>query len=196
MNIRLATVEDSVQIAEIHKKEINQGFLSELGDAFLAEFYRAIIQSPGGFCVVAEDEERVIGFISGCERIGGFYKFFFKTHTVKALRILLPKVFNVGRVKKIFETLFYPRKEKNMPSAELLTIAVESAYQGKGIARPLFGAFVEEMKRRGVVEFKVLVGESLPRAIAFYEKLGFVFHSKTEIHSQKPSRVYIHKIND
>lgn len=194
INIRLAREGDERIIAGIHRREINKGFLSELGERFLAEFYRAVIQSPGGFCVVAEDKDKVVGFVSGCEGIGGFYKFFLKTHTVKALRVLLPKVFNVGRIKKIFETLFYPRKEKGTPSAELLTIAIESAYQGKGVARPLFNEFIREMRRRNISEFKVLVGESLPRAIAFYEKLGFAFHSTTAIHSKQPSRVYIYKM--
>jgi len=194
--IRLARKEDAGAIARIHKEEINLGFLSELGDAFLTEFYRAIILSPGGFCVVAEDGGKVVGFIAGCESIGKFYKFFFKKHTAKALRILLPKAFNVGRVKKIFETLFYPQKEKDTPPAELLTIAVVSLYHGKGVAGPMFKEFVEEMKRREVIEFKVLVGESLSRAIAFYEKIGFIFHSKTAIHSNKPSKVYVYEIND
>ena len=37
MNITLATKKDATQIAKIHKQEINQGFLSQLGVKFLSK---------------------------------------------------------------------------------------------------------------------------------------------------------------
>lgn len=193
VNIRLATIEDSRQVAGIHHKEITRGFLSELGEEFLEEFYRSIIRSEAGFCVVVKADGNIVGFVSGCTNLDRFYKDFFKKHTLKALRILFPKIFNLKRIKKIIETLFYPKKERTLPKAELLTIAVKSEFHGKGIAEEMFNIFVDEMKRRGVVEFKVLVGECLERAIGFYEKLGFKLHSKTSIHKGETSRIYIYE---
>lgn len=195
MRIRLAKQDEARYIAEIHKKEINQGFLSELGEQFLEEFYGSILWPETGFCVVAEKNGQVIGFVAGCADLNRFYKDFFKRHTLQAIKILLPKVFNFRRLRKIIETLLYPaKKEKTVPSAELLTIAIESEFHGQGIADEMFYMFVGEMKKRGIKKFKVLVGESLPRAIRFYEKIGFIFHSKTSIHKGEISRIYIFEI--
>lgn len=193
--IDLATKEDALKVAEIHVQEIKEGFLSQLGEKFLEEFYRSIIASDSGFCVVARCNDEAVGFVSGCIDINQIYKDFFKKHTLKAIRALFPKIFNLGRVKKIIETLFYPQKEKILPKAELLTIAVKSEFHGQGIAQDIFKEFVNEMKKRGVKEFKVLVGESLERAIKFYEKMGFKFHSKTYIHKGSPSRIYIYNLS-
>ncbi len=194
--IRLAEKRDARIIASIHYREINKGFLAELGENFLEKFYESIIESGTSFCVVAEVDSQIVGFISGCTNINAFYRDFFKSHSMQAIKILFPKILNVRRVKKIIETLLYPRKEKTLSSAELLTIAVRSQFHGKGIAENTFRLFVNEMKNRGVEKFRVVVGESLPRAIRFYEKIGFVFHSNISIHSGEISRVYVYEITD
>jgi len=43
-------------------------------------------------------------------------------------------------------------------------------------------------------QFKVIVGEELKRAIGFYEKMRFEFHSSTSIHKNKSSKIYIYNI--
>jgi len=166
MKISLAKKRDATQIAKIHKQEINQGFLSTLG------------------------------IISGSTNVKKFYKTFFKKYFIPSLIILLPKLFKLSTLKKIFETLKYPSKEKKqkLPEAELLTIAVLNEFHGKRIAVELFKKFIDEMKKRKIKKVKVVVGESLPRAIKFYEKVGFQFHSPISVHKNTPSRVYIYSI--
>jgi len=196
MNISLATKKDATQIAIIHKQEINQGFLSQLGVKFLSKLYKSTMVSPNAFTIVAKDNDKVIGFISGCTNVTKFYHDFFKKYFFQVFFILLPKMFRLSILKKIFETLKYPqqKEEKKLPGAELLTIAILKQYHGRGIAQKMFEKFVEEIKKREISEFKVIVGENLPRAIAFYEKIGFKFHSPISIHTYKPSKVYIYKI--
>jgi len=195
MNICLATKNDALEIAKIHKQEINQGFLSQLGIKFLAKLYEAMILSKESFVVVAKENNQIIGFISGCVNVKNFYKDFLKNHTFSAIIILLPKFFNFVTIKKIFETLKYSkRKEDNLPEAELLVIASKREFHGKGIALKTFECFINEMKKREIEQFKVIVGENLSRAIGFYEKMGFNFHSNTNIHKKEPSRIYIYNI--
>ncbi|MFH1392113.1 MAG: GNAT family N-acetyltransferase [bacterium] len=189
MQICLADKKDATQIARIHKQEISQGFLSSLGEKFLAKLYEAIIKSPGAFVIVAKKNNQIIGFISGCANTKKFYRYFVKRYFFQALFILLLKIQNL---KKILETLKYSQENKNLPKAELLTIAVIKKYQGRGIAQKLFKKFFQEMRRKKITKFKVIVGENLIRANRFYEKSGFRMHSCISIHNNQKSRIYIY----
>ena len=190
----LADKKDALQIAQIHKNEINKGFLSSLGIVFLGNFYSALIESKFSFCVVAKEDDRIVGFISGVFDLNKFYQYFLKNYFFQSVVLLYKKIFNISYIKKILETLLYPVKEKNLPPAELLTMAVLKQFQGQGIAGKMFFEFLGEMKKRDIKTFKVLVGEELKSAIAFYEKNGFTFLKNTTIHNRKSSRIYLYDI--
>jgi len=194
MKIYLANKKDATQIAKIHKQEINQGFLSQLGIKFLTKLYEAMILSKNSFVVVAKKNDKIIGFISGCTNIKEFYKDFLKKYTFWAIIILLPKFLNIKTIKKIVETLKYSKKEEDLPKTELLVIAVEKKLHGQKIAIKMFKFFISELKDRRIKKFRVVVGENLSRAIGFYEKVGFKFHSNIVIHKNNLSRIYIYNI--
>ena len=194
MNIELAKKENALEISKIHKAEINRGFLSTLSDSFLKNLYLAIIDSRENFCVVAKENEKVIGFLSGVSDLDAFYSNFFKKYFFRSFFILFKKFFSLSFILKAFETLFYPVKEKELPKAELLTMAVRSEFHGKGIASQMFTEFINEMKRRNIKSLKVLVGEELKPAIYFYEKMGFKFLKNTKVHGNNISRIYIYNI--
>lgn len=198
LEITLATKKDAVQIAKIHQQEINQSFLSELGVNFLSKLYEAMAVSPSSFIVVAKDNSRVVGFISGCTNVGKFYRDFLKKNFFSAPLILLPKIFKISIFKKILEVLKYPfaEKERNLPEAELLTIALLKEFQGQGIIQKVFDKFISEMKRQEIKQFKVIVGINLARAIGFYEKMGFKICSSISVHKGKPSRIYIYNTEE
>ena len=190
----LAKKEDALQIAKIHKAQINKGFLSTLKPAFLENIYTAIIESDTGFCVVVKEGDRIAGFISGTTDINALYRYFIKKYFFQSLVLVIQKIFKVSYIKKMIETLLYPVKESKLPQAELLTMAVDRQFQGQGIASKIFVEFLEEMKKRNIKSFKVLVGEELTPAIHFYEKNGFTFLKNTNIHKGKSSRIYIYDI--
>lgn len=195
VNISLATKEDSTQIAKIHKQEINQGFLSQLGVKFLSKLYERMISSKNSFVIVSKNNDEVIGFISGCTNLKKFYKDFLRKYIFWATITLLPKIFNMTTITKIFETLKYSKKEeKKLPEEELLVIAINKKFHGQGIAQKMFDLFIKEMRSRKVKQFKVVVGENLSRAIGFYEKMSFKFDSSISVHKNKPSKVYIYNI--
>lgn len=190
MNYCLAQKTDARQIAAIHKTEINQGFLSSLPASFLENLYEAMILSPESFCIVAKEGNEVIGFISGVTSTGAFYQYFLQHYFFTSFLMLLPKVFS--SLKKIFETLLYPKKEQSLPRAELLTMAVSQKFQGQGIASAMLTEFKDEMKKRNIKECKVLVGTNLAPAIRFYEKSGFVFVKNISVHGSAVSKIYVY----
>lgn len=194
MNIYLSDKKNVIQIAQIHLQEINQGFLSQLGLKFLTKLYKAMIFSKNSFVVVAKENNQIVGFISGCTNLNHFYRHFLKKYFFSICFILLPKIFKISIFKKIKETLQYKNTKNNLPPEELLSIGVVKKFQGQGIAQALLTEFIKEMKKRKVNQFKVIVGEKLPRAIAFYEKMGFKFFSKLSIHQGQSSRIYIYDL--
>lgn len=194
MKVRLANRKDCPKVAKIHFQEIKFGFLNQLGEKFLGYFYKAMVNSSNAFLVVVEDNESIIGFISGSTNLNKFYKEFVKKYALRSFFIFLKRIFNVSIFKKAFETMKYSRKEEGMPQAELLSIAVSKEFHGKGVAQTLLERFISEMKTRGVDKLKVVVGESLVGANRFYKKSGFEFHSKNYVHKDKPSNIYIYKI--
>lgn len=196
IDVRLACQRDDSLISKLHVAYIQQGFLTILGTAFLTLLYRSMLQSQVAFCVGAYDGEKLVGFVSGVTHVGKFYKEFLKQNAVRAVIVLLPKMMHPLTVKKMMETLFYPAKEEShTPDAELLSIVVDKAHQGKGVSRALFEKLVEEFKRRGCREFKVVVGSKLAPACKFYEKMGGVLHSEIEVHAGETSRVYVWEIH-
>ena len=189
MRICLADKKDAVHIARIHLREINQGFLSQLGLKFLSKLYEAMILSKNSFVVIAKENNQIIGFISGSVNARKFYKYFFKKYFFQIFFILLLKITNF---KKIFETLKYSQENQDLPQAELLSIAVVKKYQGRGVAQKLFEKFFKEMQKLKVKKFKVVVSENLTSAIGFYAKMGFKYHSSVSIHQNKLSKIYIY----
>ena len=193
MIFRLAQKKDARRIAEIHKQEIKKGFLCTLNNNLLTKIYSAIIDSRYSFCVVAEENQDVKGFIAGVINLNDFYFYFLKRYFFSAIILIFPEMLNLKNIKKILEILFYSQKEESLPEAELLSMALTKDFQGKGIAGPMFDKFISEMKDKKISVFKVLVGNILSPAIKFYEKNGFKFVKETKVH-ENVSRIYIYHL--
>jgi ribosomal-protein-alanine N-acetyltransferase len=57
--------------------------------------------------------------------------------------------------------------------AELISVAVHPKLRGKGIASALMDSTVRRLRRRKVVQFRLMVKVTNRTAVAFYEKYGF-----------------------
>ena len=57
--------------------------------------------------------------------------------------------------------------------AELVSVAVDPAFLGKGAASALMDSTLRRLRRRGIVRLVLMVKVSNGRARAFYEKYGF-----------------------
>lgn len=150
--------------------------------------------SPASFCVVAKEGDIVVGFISGVANIKTLYSYFLKHYFLSSAIVLFKKVFSFSFIKKAFETLLYPSKERSLPLAELLTMAVSKQFQGQGVASQMLITFLAEMKKRNIRQCKVLVGEELAPAIHFYQKNGFTFLKNITLHGNNISKIYVYHI--
>lgn len=83
---------------------------------------------------------------------------------------------NVGFLK-----IRYGTKEDLLleETVELEKIYVLPEYKGMGIGKVALNEIIEKIKEQGVKNLFLCVIDTNTTAIAFYEKLGFIFHSKT-----------------
>ena len=184
------------RLSEIHIEEIDDGFLSTLGPRLLIELYRTLSTSRHAFLIVASMNEDVFGFICGSTNTGRVYMDFIKRAGLHALWILGPKVVSFKRIKRVLETLLYPRKKENigLPESEILNFCVSKNFQRQGVGRALFNALIYEFKRRGVDEIKIVTGVNQIQAHMFYESIGAVLIRTISVHEGTPSIIYVYKI--
>lgn len=188
--------EDIKQAVNIQIREINQGFLSSLGEKPLGLIFDHIAESRWGIMVLAKDETsgRVVGYVLGTLNSGRLYRDFFARKLPAALFYFLPRLLSFRRMKKAIETLFYPAKKQPelLPAAELLDLAVDSAYQGTGAAGELFSNLADEFNKKGITSFKIPTAESLTRAHRFYEKMGAEKAGSFQLHPGEETVVYVY----
>jgi GNAT superfamily N-acetyltransferase len=184
------------QVARLHVANIGKGFLATLGQSFLALMYRAIDEGAGSVLLVDECDGQVTGFVSGGTGMGPIYRQMFR-YPLRLVQSLLPTVFRPRRVLRIVEILRYGRRsatQGELPEAELLSIVVDPAHRGQGVAEKLYRRLVEHFGATGVSAFRITVGDALMPAHRFYMRMGAAPIGKVQVHAGEPSTVYVHHV--
>jgi ribosomal protein S18 acetylase RimI-like enzyme len=185
------------QVAALHIQCISTGFISSLGVDFVTSLYEAIAQSKSSFGVVAVRNNKVLGFAAFTTNINLLYKSIVLGKGLKFALLLAGRMFSLKRLKRVFETLFYPARidKMNLPSAELLSIAVIGEKQRKGLAGKLIEMGFQHYREAGVNRVKVLIGADNSVGNKFYLKYGFEHAGQINNHGVL-SNIYIAQINE
>jgi GNAT superfamily N-acetyltransferase len=196
-------------IARLHCQCISAGFLSALGEKFLARLYTAIAQDEQSVVLVSLHDSSsasslvprpstlpLLGFISATLDTSAMYRRILRRHWLAFGLALLPRMVSPGRIAKVFETLRYGRKEQKPSTstterAELLSIAVDPSARGKGIGRELVAAFEQHLtgaltRPSSLVPrdcfYKVVTSAADPVSNAFYQRCGFTLAGQFQHH--------------
>ena len=163
------------QVAALHIQCISTGFISSMGTDFVTSLYDAIVKSKSSLGVVAVKNGKVIGFVAFTTNLNKLYKSIIRRKGLKFALLLAGNVLSLRRIKKIFETLSYPAriKKMNLPSAELLSIAVAPEERRKGLAGQLIEKGLRLYRKTGVDKVKVLIGADNKAGNKLYQKSGF-----------------------
>ncbi|MFH1881606.1 MAG: N-acetyltransferase [Planctomycetota bacterium] len=163
------------QVAALHIQCISTGFISSMGIDFVTSLYDAIVKSKSSLGVVAVRNEKVIGFVAFTTNLNKLYKSIIRRKGLKFALLLAGNLLSLRRIKKIFETLFYPAriKKMNLPPAELLSIAVAPEERRKGLAGQLIEKGLRLYRKTGVDKVKVLIGADNKAGNKLYRKTGF-----------------------
>ncbi|MGH8984004.1 MAG: GNAT family N-acetyltransferase [Acidimicrobiia bacterium] len=193
MTVRTALPRDTSRVAELHADRISEGFLATLGPTFLRLLYRRAVRSPHAFVLVATDgepsEENVIGFVAGAHDLKRFYRTFLVHDGVVAAAAAAPRLLRSFR--RVAETLRYPASTDELPSAEILAVAVDARCTGRGIGHRLVDAATREFGTHGAPAVKVVAGSGNQPAIRLYEGCGFARHRTIAVHGDAPSEVLV-----
>ena len=194
--VEKAKINDSLIIAELHKRGIPTGFISSLHVNVVKKLYETIIRG-GIVYVLRNDEGKVIGFISCAIDTKDIYKKFIRNNLVAVLPYFLFKVFSFSFFNKVVETLTAPAKtesKKELEVPELLSIVISPNVQARGFGKVLLKALEDDLKERSIKLYKVVAGEKLEAANKFYRKNGFELVYQTEIHKGNKSNIYLKKL--
>jgi len=181
------------QVARLHIEGINQGFLTTLGERFLAMMYQAIDESDGAVLFVEYDGDRVVGFVTGAESMRPIFRQMLR-QKARLASALAPALLNPRKVVRILEILRHSRTQTgsdSLPEFELLSIAVARAARRKGVAKRLYEALVVFCAENGFPAFKIVVGANLAPAHAFYRQMGAIPTTTISVHHGQESVVYV-----
>jgi ribosomal protein S18 acetylase RimI-like enzyme len=194
--VRLGNAVDAEMAARLHAGLITEGFLSALGPRFLRRLYRRVALSEDSFLLVAEGPDPVgdgsgigggsaAGFLAGALDLGALYRRFVLHDGVAAAVGSLPELLRSWR--RAWETLRHGTsgggdEDAGPRLAELLSIAVDPAWQGRQVGTLLVQGFLDELARRGAGGAQVVVGADNGPAIALYRRCGFVPGQSFELH--------------
>ena len=168
------TSEHVAAVALLHTENISSGFISSLGPAFSRQLYRGIAGCRSAFCLVALEDNQVLGFIAGAESVGKLYKSVLLRRGLPMSACLIRFVFSLRTIRRIFQTLLYPsRTSEDYPSAEVLSVAVAPGARRKGIAGKLMQSALAEFGSRGIDKVRVAVAAANKPANQYYIREDF-----------------------
>jgi glycosyltransferase involved in cell wall biosynthesis/ribosomal protein S18 acetylase RimI-like enzyme len=183
------------QVAALHMEAIGQGFLSSLGEEFLALVYRAIDEDPHSALFVEEHAGRVTGFVAGTTNARSMYRRLFR-RLPAVLWSLRGSLVSPRRLAGMLSVVRYVRgsgpKLPDLPSAELLSIAVSPDQRGKGVSERLYRRLESHFAAQGVQRFKIIAGEALIPARRFYERVGARLVARFNMHAGAESLIFVH----
>lgn len=161
------------QAAILHLKYLSyRSFITTFGSAFIVEIYKDIVANKLGFFVFSTREGEIRGFVLGCIDSSVLFKLITRKFG-KYFKIILPQLLRSPKLFiKLFETLFYIRKEDTDVKAELIIIITESDIRSKGLGSHLVEILNEEFLKRGIREYKVTTHDEMKGSNNFYVKNG------------------------
>ena len=178
----MATAAEADVAAFLHVSRLPESFLAFLGPAFLRRLYRRIATTPGAFLLMAHADGSPVGFVAGSTDLSGLYRsFVLRDGLPAALHSLGPLVRGWRRG---LETLRHGSSGQSGvgQGAELLAIALDPSWQGRGVGTTLVTAFLDELGDRAVEDAYVVVAADNAAAIRLYRNAGFAEADRFELH--------------
>lgn len=184
--IRRAGRNDFQEVARLHSEGIREGFLTSLGEAFLAVLYEGVADTNEGGVLVASDGGRILGYIAFTANVRTCYRSVLSSRWKALARTMARNLFRPSVYRKTLETLLYPYRAKSTPGRdtedtrldegprpELLSMAVDRGARGRSIGRKLVAALDKAFSERGTPGYYVVTHGLDTRSNGFYRSCGF-----------------------
>ena len=177
MFIRKSTINDVDAIVDIHIDAFKGFFLTSLGPAFLKFYYSCFVNSDETVTMVAEEDGTIYGFAAATMKCKGFNSRLIKNNLLSFGVLSLKMLFTTpGAMLRLVKNLTKKGEgvEDNEDYAELYSIGVNKAAQGKGVGKKLLAASELEMKVSGVKRVSLTTDyDHNEQALGFYHSMGY-----------------------
>ena len=177
MNIRKATVNDVDTIVKIHLDAFKGFFLTSLGAQFLKFYYSCFIKSNETVTVVAEENGVIYGFSASTKVCKGFNSRLIKSNLFAFAILSLKMLFTTPKsLLRLVKNLTKKGEsvEDDEDYAELYSIGVSKAAQGKGVGKLLLAESERVMKSEGVQRVSLTTDfYNNEQAVGFYHSMGY-----------------------
>ena len=164
--VRIRAIEhrDCERVAELHSAAMGNSLWAQLGQRFLTELYRGLVDSPDflGFVYEERDENserQVLGFIAGSTHTDRMFKHVFKSRVALLSLAAAPKI--ALRPRLLLRLLQTPKYSKlstegvqDIPG-ESLFCSFEPQLRGRRIAGHINKVLFDELLARGHKHVKI-----------------------------------------
>ena len=169
--------EDIPGVVAVHLAGFEGFFLSVLGPAFLRELYFSLTEDLHGICLVAMEQDRVLGFVAGTSKSSGVYSRLLRQRLVRFCLAAVPAVLKQPAiVPRLINRIRSPHGEgaPTLSRGTLMSIAVHPSQQGKGIGQVLVRDFLERAAQAGCKEVDLTTDKEQNELVNhFYKQQGF-----------------------
>lgn len=143
---------DVEAMVRLHRQAFPSFFLSELGPAFLTQFYRGFLTDPTSVTAVARDDHgRVVGGVVGTTAPAGFFRrLLVRRLPGFALASAQAAVADPRRIPRLLRGVTCRGEaDAKIDGALLSSICVDPVAQGSGVGRQIIDRWCAEARSRG-----------------------------------------------
>lgn len=175
--VKEAALSELDTIVSIHNSAFPGFFLTLLGDSFLKVYYRAILRYSDGVLLGCYDDDRLVGFCAAALLARGFNVKLIKSDFFSFARVGVVLLFtDRTALKRLYLNLSKSDNEHNDTGeyAELLSIGVDAAYQGKGVGKLLLSGLEKSISEKGAKKLSLTTDFcNNQKAVGFYRTMGY-----------------------
>lgn len=177
IKIRPIRLEDVDSVVKIHSDAFQGFFLTSLGSKFLTFYYSCFFKSGETVTMVAEEGGIVYGFSASTKVSKGFNSRLIKSNFLSFCIISIKMLFTTPvALLRLVRNLTKKGEgiEDNEDYAELYSIGVCKAAQGKGVGKKLLAATEDVLKQDGVKQVSLTTDcDHNEQAVGFYHSMGY-----------------------
>jgi len=175
MEIRSAKISSDLSgIVQVHIRSFPGFFMTNMGAAFLQEYYRTVLEFPENISLVTIQNNQVIGFVVGFGNPQAFYSFYRQRYRRLITTILLAVLRNPRLIRRVLSNFKRVSSVRgDTLEVELSSIGVHPSF--KGVGHFLIVDFVDLARERGYQSVYLTTdSEGNEQVNLFYKKQGFI----------------------
>ena len=175
--IKEVTLSELNTVVAIHNSAFPDFFLTLLGNSFLKVYYRAVSRYDGSILLGCYEDSRLVGFCAASILTKGFNIKLIKSDFFSFAKVGISLLFtNARALKRLYLNLSKSDDDQNdtREYAELLSIGVDTTYQGKGIGKLLLTNLEKYIHDKGGHKLSLTTDfYNNQKAIGFYQTMGY-----------------------